>query len=191
MNNEIFKFDLVDKLTPEMVIENSLKQIKEATKGYVIGEIKEYEGAICSYVKKTGIAASLAGLQLGSENTQIDIQDDLGEQDDKNNRFEVFITAKELRYYKYRLMFVDYGTVSYPVTIVMNEALAVEYSGKRSYTFQIGSMKELENMMDVILNCETFVRLVQSLIYESMRREREGVEENLTSGRNEKNNESE
>ena len=70
MNNEIFKFDLVDKLTPEMVIENSLKQIKEATKGYVIGEIKEYEG---NYVKKSGLAASLAGLQLGSEKTQIDI----------------------------------------------------------------------------------------------------------------------
>lgn len=192
MNNEIFKFDLVDKLTPEMVIENSLKQIKEATKGYVIGEIKEYGGAIYSYVKKTGIAASLAELQVGSETTRINIQDDLGEQDDdKNNRFEVFITAKELHHYKYRLMFVDYGTVSYPVTIVMNEALAVEYSGKRSYTFQIGSMKELENMMDVILNCETFVRLVQSLIYESMRREGEGVEENPTSGRNEKNTESE
>lgn len=167
MNKETFTFELTDKYPPEVVVRNMLKQIEEATNGYVIGNIKQYDGPIFSYTKKTG----LSSLQASLEPAAIDIQTDLGAQGIENYRFEVFLTVKELEHYKYRMMFVGYGTVAYPVTVVMNEALAVEYSSKRNYVFNVESMRDLESMLDTIINSPTMISLIQSLINESLRQE--------------------
>lgn len=171
MDKRTFTFDLLDKYTPDVVIENSLKQIEEATQGYVIGEIKEYGGPISSYTKTVGLASALGALQTTSETVRVDIQKDLGEQDKENHRYEVFLTVKDLAHYKYRMMFVDYGAVSYPVTIVLNDTLAVAYSGKRTDTFHIGSMADLEDMLSAIFNSDTMISLLQNLINESLRQE--------------------
>lgn len=169
MDKTIFNFDLLDKVTPEIVIENSLKQIKEATRGYVIGNIEEYDGPITSYKQTNGLAASLGAFKGTTET--VNIQDVLGEQNREQHRYEVFLTTKVLEHYKYRMMFIDYGTISYPVTIVMNEALAIEFSGKINESFSIESMKELEDMMNMIISSDTMVALFQNLIYESLRQE--------------------
>lgn len=175
MNGQEFVFDLVDKYSPEIVIGNLLKQIESATRGYVSGHIQEYDGEITSYTKEVGgFGAALSAFQKGTE-VHVDIQEDLGEQDDENHRYEVFLSAKGLEHYKYRMMFVDYGTVSYPVTIVMNEDLAVEYTGKRITNFNVESMKELENMVNQIMNCKTMLSLVQNLINEAIRQENKAV----------------
>ena len=161
MKEQEFVFDLVDKYSPEIVINNLLKQIESATRGYVCGHIQEYDGAITSYTKQVGgFGAALSAFQK-----------DLGEQDYEKHRYEVFLSAKGLEHYKYRMMFVDYGTVSYPVTIVMNEDLAVEYTGKRITNFNVESMRELENMINQILSCKTMLTLIQNLINESIRQE--------------------
>ncbi len=87
-------------------------------------------------------------------------------------------------------MFVDYGTISYPVTIVMNEELAVEYSGRRNDRFLIGSMKELEEMMNAIMNSDTMIVLFQNLINEALRQEsKEECELVENRGHQKKNNE--
>ncbi len=169
MDKNKFCFELIDKYTPDTVIRNMLKQIDEATDRYVQGNIEEYDGPIASYKKEVGIVAGLGSLRNGT--IHVDIQDELGEQNNKRNRFEVFISVKGLEYYKYRLMFVDYGTISYPVTIVMNEELAAEYSGRRNDRFLIGSMKELEEMMNAIMNSDTMIALLQNLINEALRQE--------------------
>lgn len=165
MDKRKFSFELVDRYTPDIVIHNSLEQIGQATKGYVIGNIAKYDGPIYSYAKKGGLAALGAGL----ETVSVDIQQDLGEQGAEQNKFEVFLTVKGLEHYKYRMMFVKYSTISYPVTIVMNEALAIEYSGKRNDIFTIASMKKLEELMEIVLNSDTMIMLIQSLINESLR----------------------
>lgn len=178
MDKSRFSFELVDKYTPDTVIQNTLKQIEEATSGYVVGNIDEYSGPITSYTKEIGIGAGLSSLR--TETIKVNIQEDLGEQNKKNNRFEVYITVKGLEHYKYRLMFVDYGTISYPVTIVMNEELAVEYSRRRSDKFRIESMKELEEMMNTVINSEVMIKLIQNLINEALRQEAKiesGIEE--------------
>ncbi|MDE6220336.1 MAG: hypothetical protein K2G51_07930 [Lachnospiraceae bacterium] len=171
MNEEKFSFELLDRYTPEVVIKNSLEQIEQATKGHVIGNIARYDGPIYSYTKTkvTGLAAALGTMQTSSETVTVDIQQDLGEQNSEQNKFEVFLTVKGLEHYKYRMMFVKYSTISYPVTIVMNEDLAIEYSGKKKDIFTIASMKKLEELMDIVLNSETMILLIQSLINESLR----------------------
>lgn len=167
MNKEMFSFELLDKYPAEIVIRKVLKQIEEATSGYVIGNIEQYDGSIFSYTKRTG----LASLQTVLEPVNVNIQDDLGEQSIENYKFEVFLTVKGLEHYRYRMMFVEYGSVAYPVTIVMNEALAIEYSDKRDFVFRVNSMKNLEDMLNTIINSQTMVNLIQNLIYESLRQE--------------------
>lgn len=166
MNEEKFSFELLDRYTPDVVIKNSLEQIEQATKGHVIGNIARYDGPIYSYTKMAGLAAALG---TASETKIVDIQQELGEQNSEQNKFEVFLTVKGLEHYKYRMMFVKYSTISYPVTIVMNEDLAIEYSGKKKDIFTIASMKKLEELMDIVLNSETMILLIQSLINESLR----------------------
>lgn len=169
MNEEKFSFELVDRYTPDVVIKNSLGQIEQATKGHVIGNIARYDGPIYSYTKKIGLAAALGAMQPSSETITVDIKQDLGEQNTEQNKFEVFLTVKGLEHYKYRMMFVKYSTISYPVTIVMNEDLAIEYSGKKNDIFTIASMKKLEELMELVLNSKTMILRIQSLINESLR----------------------
>lgn len=167
MNKEMFSFELLDKYPPEVVVRNMLKQIEESTEGYVVGNIEQYDGPIFSYTKRTG----LASLQTVLEPTNIDIQAELGAQGVENNKFEVFLTVKRLEHYRYRMMFVEYGSVAYPATVVMNDSLAVEYSDKRDFVFRVNSMKDLEDMLITVINSQTLVALIQNLIYESLRQE--------------------
>lgn len=167
MDSRNFTFELKDKYTPEKVIENFLCQVNEATQGYVIGKIIPYDGPIQSYTKNTGLSV----VTTTFKETIVDIQEKLGEQDEERHRYEVFLTAKNLEHYKYRMMFVNYGAIAYPVTIVLNEVLSEEYCGKRIDTFLINNMSELESMMETIINSQTLITLIQNLINESLRKE--------------------
>lgn len=165
-----FSFDLVDKYTPDVVIKNEIMQLEEVTNGYVCGHIEKYTGPIKSY-KKIDINTALQSFKNETSDLDIDIQNDLGPIGQTINKYEVFITVKGLEYFKYRLMFVEFGTVSYPVTIVLNEDLAIAYSGKRSYIYSIDSMNEMQDMMEKIMDSSTMVKLIQSLINEAIRQE--------------------
>ncbi len=91
-----------------------------------------------------------------------------------NKRGNSFLAVREFNYKHIcsRMMFVDYGTVFYPVTIVMNEELAREYNeGKKQEGFIVDSMKELYYMLNVVINSETMVTLIQNLINEALRQE--------------------
>ena len=170
MNETTFTFDLIDKYTPDIVIQTKIEQVEIATKGYVKAIINSYNGPISSYrTKKSSLTAALDAFQI--EEREVDIQEDLGEQDQKDYRYEVFLSVKGLEHYKYRMMFVNYGTISYPVTIVMNEDLAIEYCGRRNTTFHIESMKKLEEMLDRILQSKMMLSLIQNLINEAIRKE--------------------
>lgn len=171
MDSNTFSFELVDKYTPEQVIRNKIKQIDEATKCYVMGEISDYNGEIRSYTKEVGIGFALKAFQE-PQTINVDIQEDLGELTDERHRYEVYLKVKFMDNYKYRLMFVDYGAVSYPVTIILNEELAEEYSGTMNDSFLIDSMKELEDLLERVINSQALLRIIQNLINESIRREK-------------------
>lgn len=170
MDKSKFTFELVDTLAPNIVIKNALKQIEEVTEGYVSGAIDIYDGPIHTYTKITGWAAAVSALQKPSE-VSVDIQDSLGEQGSEDYRFEVYLSAKELKHYKYRIMFLQFGTVSYPAKIVMNDDLATICFGKFKNTFEVETMAELEELINVILESEMMLKLIQSLINESLRKE--------------------
>lgn len=174
MQKGTFTFELLDKYPPDVVFKNSLKQIEESTNGYVIGNIEKYNRFIFPYTKTSGILEALGLFDVQSKNETSDVYSKLGEQDAEQNTFEVFLTAKELEHYKYRMMFIEYSTISYPVTVVMNEELSVQYTGKRNKWFLVESMKELEDMIDKVINSSIIVSLIQNLINESLRQEAKG-----------------
>jgi len=176
MDKNGFCFELVDNTTPEEVIKKSIEQIGEKTKQYVFGVVSPYSGQIYSYTKPVGLTAALNSMRT-SGTIDVDIQDELGEISDEFHRYEVYLSVKNMDNYKYRLMFVDYGAVAYPVTLVLNEEIMEEYSTQRRDVYIIDSMQELEDLLDKIINSQTLIKLIQSLIYESLRREAKTIEE--------------
>lgn len=170
MNKETFNFDLKDTMSPEEVIIEDAKKIAECTRDIVSCNVNSYEGETTSYVRKNNILAMAEAMQQ-TEKT-INIQDSLGEQSGVDKKYEVFLSVKGLEYYKYRIMFLRYGAISYPVEVVLNEDIAEAYNGKKQYVYNVGSMEELKIMFETIINTDFCTELIQSLIYESMRQTR-------------------
>lgn len=175
MTKETFNFELKDTMSPEEVIIESAKEIEECTDHMVICNVDSYDGKTTSYVKKNNYFSMARTLQTFAEET-VDIQDSLGEQSGVDNKFEVFLSVKDLEYYKYRIMFLKYGAIAYPVQVVLNEDVAEAYNGKKQYIYSVDSMEELKTMFETIMNTEFCTNLIQNLIYESMRQSRKKSE---------------
>ena len=170
MGNLKFEFKLKDEYTPEVAIMKILSQIEEATQGYVQGKVEVYNGPIYSY-KQPSLATLLGKSSIMDDEKTIDIQDELGEIGTENHKYEVFLAVKGLPHYKYRMMFIEYGMISYPVTIVMDNELAMIYSGQDKELFKCDSMKTLQDMMEKIINSDPMIAFIQKLINEALRQE--------------------
>ena len=176
MDKEKFNFELKDTMSPEEVIIESARDIGECTNEMVICNVGPYDGETKSYIKKNSYATIARTLQSMEEET-VDIQDSLGEQSGIENKYEVFLSVKGLEYYKYRIMFLKYGAIAYPVQVVLNEDIAEAYNGKKQYIYDVESMQDLKTMFETIINTDFCTNLIQSLIYESMRQSRKSNSE--------------
>ena len=177
MDKAKFNFELKDTMSPEEVIIESARDIGECTNEMVICNVGPYDGETKSYIKKNSYATIARTLQSMEEET-VDIQDSLGEQSGIENKYEVFLSVKGLEYYKYRIMFLKYGAIAYPVQVVLNEDIAEAYNGKKQYIYDVESMQDLKTMFETIINTDFCTNLIQSLIYESMRQSRKDKSEN-------------
>ena len=176
MNKAKFNFELKDTMSPEEVIIESARDIGECTNEMVICNVGPYDGETKSYIKKN-IYATIARTLQSMEEETVDIQDSLGEQSGIENKYEVFLSVKGLEYYKYRIMFLKYGAIAYPVQVVLNEDIAEAYNGKKQYIYDVESMQDLKTMFETIMNTDFCTNLIQSLIYESMRQSRKSNSE--------------
>ena len=176
MDKAKFNFELKDTMSPEEVIIESARDIGECTNEMVICNVGPYDGETKSYIKKNSYATIARTLQSMEEET-VDIQDSLGEQSWIENKYEVFLSVKGLEYYKYRIMFLKYGAIAYPVQVVLNEDIAEAYNGKKQYIYDVESMQDLKTMFETIINTDFCTNLIQSLIYESMRQSRKSNSE--------------
>ena len=134
----------------------------------MLAKIENYNGHIKSYKRYSSISTIAASLNAA---TEIDIQDELGEIENEEFKYEVYLTVKGLNNYKYRMFFVRYGSISYPVTIVLNSDIAYECFRKNKTNYLINNEKDLKEMLDTIINSQYIIKVVQSLIYEGLRRE--------------------
>lgn len=171
MDDTRFDFQLKDTKTADQVLKEFGEKISSWTRGMVQCEVLTYEGETESYTRKSGFAVAAEAFAHMDGDITVDIQNTLGEQSEIDNKFEVCLTVKGLEYYKYRLMFIRYGAIAYPVKVIMNEDIAKAYAGKEQYKYIIDSMSELENMIEQVFATEYCTKLIQSLIYEAMRQE--------------------
>ena len=168
MSEELnFKFELKDTNPPEVVIRQVFEEIAVVTNGYVFVELAEYLNPITAYVRKNSLNVMT---EMFSEKT-IDIQSDLGEIKAERHRYEVYLKSKVMENYKYRLFFVNYETMAYPVEIVVDEKLAEGAFNQTRTVFVKDNMTALEEMLEKIKYSDFFKRLIQNIINESIRRE--------------------
>ena len=177
MNADSFSFELVDRYTPEQVVKEELAKIKEYTRGYVEAHVEKYAGHVTSYTKKaTNVFTSITGvLTPQPEEIEVDIQDELGEQSNQSHKFEVYLSVKGLSYYKYRMMIIYYGAISYPATFVMSRQIAEIYDPLSDGEDVFSNMKSIEEMIQKVLDSTYLRRLIQSLINEAIRAENKEI----------------
>lgn len=161
-----FDFNLVSKDIPYDVIKKIIAQISVCTHDYVKCEIGEYVGEIRSYESIPWRSVSKL-----TEKKYVDIQQEMGEINSEDNKFEVYLIVKGLDTYKYRICFIEYGSISYPVSIILNDDIALNCMDKVIDEYTIENQSELENTIEKIISSDYLSSILQNLIYEAIRRE--------------------
>ena len=156
-------FDKSEILTPELVFSNFCNEIDSNTMGFIKSATEEYKGFIESYTLQSSFARLGESLMLS---TQKDIQEDLGEIGDYSYKNEFYIFSPKINGYKFRICFYEYGLGGYPVKVVLEQGIADELSGTEGggYIKKVCSQKELEILIDSILNTNRVIEIMQELI---------------------------
>lgn len=171
-------FDNLDLTPPKAIIESLIAQIKEQTKGIVIGVIKEYDGPIEPYKKVVQDSIpSIASMSISSiwnshiqpkeEIIEVDIQNTLGKTGDELSKYEFYLGTPIYEQYKYRICFLQHGIANYPVKVVLEQGIADEINkrGRNSTCiYNINSPTELEQLMVEIVTSRKVLEIMQELI---------------------------
>lgn len=156
-------FDDVEITSPDKVISEIGQQLTEATKGFIKGEVREYDGFIESYDQLSAFASIAA--TLGTSVVRKDIQEKLGAINFESFKFEFFLTTPKLDSYKYRILFFEYGIGNYPVKLVLEQGIADEIFGEdANYVIEYATKEELENVISNILKSKKVIKIMQDLI---------------------------
>lgn len=158
-----YDFNVTNSITPNIVMKDICDELTTVTKGFVIGNVCEYDGVIESYNSLNAITALSAGLQ-GIMN--VDIQDKLGAIGDVSFKYELYLSANQFENYKYRILFAGYDISGYPVKVVVEQDIADELNQKEDsgYIYKAESKEELEALLLRILNSKVVKKVVQGLI---------------------------
>lgn len=154
-----YDFSAVDSVMPDIVMSDICNELEKITKGFVVANVREYDGKIESYDTMAALAASL------QTSMRIDIQDKLGVIEETSFKYEMYLTANQIENYKYRVMFVGYGIAGYPVKVVLEQDIADELNNKEDsgYIYTIDSKTEFEELLVSVFNSKTMQKLFRIL----------------------------
>lgn len=164
-----YDFSVVDSVMPDIVMSNICNELEKITKGFVVANVRKYDGKIESYDTMGAMAALAASLQTSM---RVDIQDKLGVIEETSFKYEMYLTANQIENYKYRVMFVGYGIAGYPVKVVLEQDIADELNNKEDsgYIYTIDSKIEFEELLVNVFNSKTMQKIIQNLITASNRK---------------------
>ena len=151
-----FKAQSVD--TPKEIIATQCESLEQITKGSILAKITEYDGPIHTYLIESPLQASMKSFEV----KKVDIQEALGEISESNFVYEFFITSRETPNFKYRVMFLSYGISFYPVTVVLDEAIANEIGLKDNNQFN--TQEEFVGALNSILNSSKMENVITALL---------------------------
>ena len=158
-----YNFDMINCAMPNMVMEDICNELQQITKGFVIANIRKYDGKIESYDTMGAMATLAATLQ---SSMHVDIQDKLGTIEEESFKYELYLTARQIENYKYRVLFVGYGISGYPANVVLQQNIADELNQEEDsgYIYNIKSKEEFEELLVSIFNTKTIQKIIQDLI---------------------------
>ena len=164
-----YDFSVVNSVMPDVVMSDICNELEKITKGFVVANVREYDGKIESYDTIGAMAALAASLQTSM---RVDIQDKLGVIDETSFKYEMYLTASQIENYKYRILFIGYGITGYPAKIVLEQDIADELNNKEDsgYIYTVNSKTELEELLVSIFNSKTLQKIIQNLITASNRK---------------------
>ena len=155
-------FNEIKRRLPDIIIQEKIDELREATKGYIVGHVNSYDGHIESYNQKNPFAMLTAAI---SSNEYIDIQKELGEIGYEKFKFEFFVSSPYLESYKFRILFFEYGISGYPVKVVIEQGIIDEIVGDNSnYIVEINSEVDFNNLLDGILKSKRMITIMQDMI---------------------------
>ena len=166
-----FSFDVDNMVYPREILENLARDIGAITRNLVIGEVKNYDGDIYSKYEESRLS-ELVATSLAYGKMIKNIQDELGENGDGRVRLEFCITAPELKEFKCRILFAEYGYGGYPVTVVMESELASELLNDKEYITVSDNMGEFKRLIDKVFKSDYLFDLLQRVITESLVRKK-------------------
>lgn len=164
-----YDFSEVNIVAPNQVMQEVCDELNKITKGFVTGNICEYDGNIESY-DTFGVMASIAA-SLNAV-TRVDIQDKLGAIGDEVFKYELYLASNQIDSYKYRILFVSYGISGYPVKVVVEQGIADELNGAEDsgYIYTIENNEEFEKLLVSIFNSKIIKKVIQDLIIATNRK---------------------
>lgn len=165
----VLDFNDDQALSPDIVISEMGAQLEEATRGFVKGVVRTYDGPIESYDQLSAFASIASA--LGTSMVHKNIQEELGAIGYEIFKFEFFLTAPKIESYKYRIMFFEYGIGMYPVKVVLEQGIADEIFGgeNANYVIEYATKTELEHVITNVLKTKKVIKVMQELIYATQR----------------------
>lgn len=149
-------------LIPKKIVESQCEIINKNSNGKIYARISEYDGRFSSYSKSiVGEAALNSFAKLLSDD--FDVQSVLGSAgESKTMMYELYLTSPATPRYKYRLMIIAYDVMLYPVSIALDESIALEL--KLETEFQEINQDGFEIFLGKVWESNKVKQVVKNLI---------------------------
>ena len=150
--------------TPKDIIQEQCDKLSEITDGKVIARITEYEGEYQSVtVIKNAFSSMINSSSFVSKptvETKFNVQSELG--DNVKFVYEFYITSKNTPKYKYRVFFLYFSALLYPVGISLVKSISDEI-GREYSEFEIKDEGEFIETIDKVLSTERIFAVIKNL----------------------------
>lgn len=178
--DSLWKKDIVsinNVKTPKDIIQEQCERLSELTDGNVVAIIKEYEGEYKS--RYEAINPDQFEMFFGSTDKLINkyntfthyagvpknkivsnIQNTLGE--NINFVYEFYITSRNTPKYKYRICFIYYSAIIYPVGISLEKSISDEIQTEDP-EFQVNDESEFITLLSKILSTDRVTAVINNL----------------------------
>lgn len=159
-----FEPDEETQKLPRDIVQEQCQILSDITHGRVIARIAEYDGYYKSQTVLTGLGGVKKSLNemSGPIEKKFDIQEALGDgMDDSKLVYEFFLTSYNAPRYKYRICFIYYGVLLYPVGISLQKDIADEIKLKTE--FEVGNEEEFKQVLALILGSKTLSDIINNL----------------------------
>lgn len=144
--------------TPDSIIQAQCDFLQKMTDGKIIAKCVSYDG----YTKSYKVNSSFEQVSKMLQPKLHDIQNDLGEIEETRFAYEFYITCRTTPNYKYRIMFIEYGFMFYPVSITLDEDIASEISIETD--IECDTQEDFNSVLEKVLNSSKLEKLINNLL---------------------------